>query len=60
MGVVTEKRGPVFYSAFNPLCTVMVAILGSIILAEEMYLGRLASNTNINKFSIMVHYHLFT
>ncbi|GMY08606.1 WAT1-related protein At2g39510-like isoform X2 [Fagus crenata] len=40
MGVVTEKRGPVFYSAFNPLCTVMVAILGSIILAEEMYLGR--------------------
>ena len=44
MGVITERRGPVFYTAFNPLCTVIVAILGSIIFAEEMNLGRLIVN----------------
>ncbi|KAF3433749.1 hypothetical protein FNV43_RR24852 [Rhamnella rubrinervis] len=40
MGVVIKARGPVFYSAFNPLCTVIIAILSSIVMAEEMYLGR--------------------
>ncbi|GMN57265.1 hypothetical protein TIFTF001_026377 [Ficus carica] len=37
---VTKEKGPVFYSAFNPLTTIIVAILASIIIAEQMYLGR--------------------
>ncbi|CAA0836256.1 WAT1-related protein [Striga hermonthica] len=39
-GVVMKERGPVFVSAFSPLNMVIVAILSSIILAEQMYLGR--------------------
>ncbi|XP_062154166.1 WAT1-related protein At2g39510-like [Alnus glutinosa] len=41
MGVVIRERGPVFFSAFSPLSTVVVAIVGSLVLAEEMYLGRI-------------------
>lgn len=40
MGIVVKEKGPVFYSAFNPLATVMVALLGSFVLAEQLYLGR--------------------
>ncbi|PPR81025.1 hypothetical protein GOBAR_AA39691 [Gossypium barbadense] len=40
MGSVMKRRGPVFVSAFNPLSMVIVAILGSFFLAEDMYLGR--------------------
>ncbi|KAF8049166.1 hypothetical protein N665_2281s0009 [Sinapis alba] len=40
-GVIMKTRGPVFVTAFNPLSMVIVAILGSIILAEVMYLGRI-------------------
>ena len=39
-GVVIKEKGPVFYSAFNPLTTIIVAILASIIIAEKMYTGR--------------------
>ncbi|KAM5556287.1 WAT1-related protein [Rosa sericea] len=39
MGMVVKEKGPVFYSAFNPLATVMVAILASFVLAEQLYLG---------------------
>ncbi|KAK1401050.1 hypothetical protein POM88_000655 [Heracleum sosnowskyi] len=35
-----KDRGPVFVTAFNPLSMIIVAILGSFILAEKMYLGR--------------------
>uniref|UniRef100_A0A7N0UMC8 WAT1-related protein n=1 Tax=Kalanchoe fedtschenkoi TaxID=63787 RepID=A0A7N0UMC8_KALFE len=38
-GLVMKTRGPVFVTAFNPLCMIIVAILGSIILAERIYLG---------------------
>ncbi|KAM7518888.1 hypothetical protein LguiB_017850 [Lonicera macranthoides] len=38
-GVVMKTRGPVFVTAFNPLCMIIVAILGSIILAEKLRLG---------------------
>ncbi|PKI77668.1 hypothetical protein CRG98_001951 [Punica granatum] len=38
-GLVMKTRGPVFVTAFNPLCMVIVAALGSIILAEKLYLG---------------------
>ncbi|KAK4766928.1 hypothetical protein SAY86_014679 [Trapa natans] len=38
-GLVLKSRGPVFVTAFNPLCMIIVAALGSIILAEKLYLG---------------------
>ncbi|XP_061341430.1 WAT1-related protein At2g37460-like isoform X2 [Gastrolobium bilobum] len=40
-GVVMKVRGPVFVTTFNPLCMVIVAIMGYFFLAEQMYLGRL-------------------
>ena len=39
-GVVMKDRGPVFVTAFSPLCMVIVAIMGSFILGEQMFLGR--------------------
>ncbi|KAB2596091.1 hypothetical protein D8674_031541 [Pyrus ussuriensis x Pyrus communis] len=39
MGVVNKKKEPVYYSSFNPLGTVTTAIMGSLVLAEHMYLG---------------------
>ncbi|KAF5473166.1 hypothetical protein F2P56_009793 [Juglans regia] len=38
-GLVMQKRGPVFVTAFSPLMMIIVAIMGSFILAEKMYLG---------------------
>ncbi|KAG1366664.1 WAT1-related protein [Cocos nucifera] len=38
-GKVMKERGPVFVTAFNPLCMIITAVLGSIILAEEITLG---------------------
>ncbi|WOL12488.1 hypothetical protein Cni_G21255 [Canna indica] len=38
--IVMKERGPVFVTAFNPLCMIITAIMGSIILAEEITLGR--------------------
>ncbi|XP_017697013.2 WAT1-related protein At1g21890-like [Phoenix dactylifera] len=46
-GIVMKERGPVFVTAFNPLCMIIVAILGSIILAEEITLGRVVGATII-------------
>jgi hypothetical protein len=39
-GVVMKTRGPVFVTAFKPLCMIVVAIMSSIIFDEQMYLGR--------------------
>ena len=39
-GIVTETRGPVFVTAFQPLCMIITAVLGSVILKEETTLGR--------------------
>ncbi|CAN8284915.1 unnamed protein product [Cochlearia groenlandica] len=39
-GLVMKTRGPVFVTAFSPLCMIAVAIMSSIIFAEQMYLGR--------------------
>lgn len=39
-GLVMKERGPVFVTAFNPLCMIIVAVLGSIILGDEITLGR--------------------
>ncbi|GJN00371.1 hypothetical protein PR202_ga17796 [Eleusine coracana subsp. coracana] len=38
-GVVTQARGPVFVTAFQPLCMIITAVLGSTILKEEITLG---------------------
>ncbi|EXC30687.1 Auxin-induced protein 5NG4 [Morus notabilis] len=38
-GRVMEKRGPVFVTAFSPLMMIIVAVMGSFILAEKIYLG---------------------
>nr|XP_043610550.1 WAT1-related protein At5g07050 [Erigeron canadensis] len=38
-GLVMKKRGPVFVTAFSPLMMIIVAIMGSFILAEKIYMG---------------------
>ncbi|KAK9283350.1 hypothetical protein L1049_011592 [Liquidambar formosana] len=38
-GLVMKKRGPVFATAFSPLMMIIVAIMGSFILAEKIFLG---------------------
>ncbi|ONK75699.1 uncharacterized protein A4U43_C03F19610 [Asparagus officinalis] len=38
-GIVMKERGPVFVTAFNPMCMIIVAVMGSIILAEDITLG---------------------
>jgi hypothetical protein len=39
-GLVTQVRGPVFVTAFQPLCMIITAVLGSTILKEDITLGR--------------------
>ncbi|KAL2467701.1 WAT1-related protein [Forsythia ovata] len=39
--VVTQVRGPVFVTAFSPLSMIITAVLGAIILAEQVHLGSL-------------------
>ncbi|PHT37000.1 WAT1-related protein [Capsicum baccatum] len=38
-GIVMEKKGPFFVTAFSPLMMIIVAIMGSFILAEKLYIG---------------------
>ncbi|KAJ4964356.1 hypothetical protein NE237_024295 [Protea cynaroides] len=38
-GMVIKERGPVFVTAFSPLCMIIVAAMGSMILAEQIHLG---------------------
>ncbi|CAN6350597.1 unnamed protein product [Urochloa humidicola] len=38
-GLVIQKTGPVFASAFSPLMMIIVAVMGSFILSERIYLG---------------------
>lgn len=40
--VIMKERGPVFVTAFSPLTMILVAIMGSFILSETLYLGRCA------------------
>ncbi|XP_057486706.1 WAT1-related protein At4g08300-like [Actinidia eriantha] len=40
-GVVNKVRGPVFVTAFSPLCMIITAALGAIVLAEQVHLGSL-------------------
>ncbi|KAJ1285845.1 hypothetical protein BS78_03G309200 [Paspalum vaginatum] len=38
-GLVIQKTGPVFASAFSPLMMIIVAVMGSFILSEKIFLG---------------------
>ncbi|KAL8159255.1 hypothetical protein V2J09_000792 [Rumex salicifolius] len=38
-GVVNRERGPVFVTAFSPLCMIITASLGALILSEQLHLG---------------------
>ncbi|XP_028757571.1 WAT1-related protein At4g08300-like [Neltuma alba] len=38
-GFVTRERGPVFVTSFSPLCMIITAALGTIILSEQIYVG---------------------
>lgn len=38
-GVVNKQKGPVFVTAFSPLCMIITAALGSVILSEQLHLG---------------------
>ncbi|KAL9230550.1 hypothetical protein vseg_005888 [Gypsophila vaccaria] len=40
-GVIMKEKGPVFVTAFSPLSMIIVAFMGSFILAEELSLGRI-------------------
>ena len=39
-GIVTQARGPVFVTSFQPLVMIITTVLGSTILKEETTLGR--------------------
>ncbi|KAI3460585.1 hypothetical protein Pfo_017248 [Paulownia fortunei] len=39
--VVNKVRGPVFVTAFSPLSMIITAVLGAIVLAEQVHLGSL-------------------
>ncbi|KAK6939859.1 EamA domain [Dillenia turbinata] len=38
-GVVIKERGPVFVTAFSPLIMIITAVLGAIVLSEQIHLG---------------------
>jgi len=40
MSWVVRMKGPLFVSIFNPLMLVLVALAGSLLLEEKLYLGR--------------------
>uniref|UniRef100_A0A7N0T6D5 WAT1-related protein n=2 Tax=Kalanchoe fedtschenkoi TaxID=63787 RepID=A0A7N0T6D5_KALFE len=46
-GLVIKKRGPVFATAFSPLMMIVVAIMGSFILAEKIFLGGIVGSVLI-------------
>ncbi|MED6176517.1 hypothetical protein PIB30_088981 [Stylosanthes scabra] len=37
--LVMQSRGPVFVTSFNPLCMIIVAALGSLLLGEQLHFG---------------------
>ncbi|KAG2330073.1 hypothetical protein Bca4012_020371 [Brassica carinata] len=46
-GMVMKTRGPVFVTAFNPLCMILVALLASFILHEQIHYGCVIGGTVI-------------
>ena len=60
-GIIMKQKGPVFVTAFNPLSMVIVAFLGSIVLSEQLNLGRyiiISLSLNLNLIFLSVtHVH---
>lgn len=56
-GVVMKDRGPVFVTAFNPLSMIIVAVMSSFILAEQMYLGRYSLSSLLHHNHTYPHNH---
>ena len=55
-GLCMRVKGPVFATAFNPLIMIIVAVMGSIILSEAIYLGRFViSNSRIYQILKLLH-----
>ncbi|KAL1556837.1 WAT1-related protein-like protein [Salvia divinorum] len=46
-GVIMKDKGPVFVTSFNPLNMVIVAVMSSFILAEQLNVGKIAGATVI-------------
>ncbi|CAK8566391.1 unnamed protein product [Lathyrus sativus] len=38
-GLVFQSRGPVFFTAFNPLCMIITCALGAFLFGEQLHLG---------------------
>lgn len=52
-----EKRGPVFVTAFSPLMMIIVAIMGSFILAEKIYFGGyIIYILSVSSFVVLVNF----
>ncbi|KAJ0028039.1 hypothetical protein Pint_36478 [Pistacia integerrima] len=45
--LVIREKDPVFMTAFRPLATVIVAVMGLLILGEELYLGSIVGSVLI-------------
>ena len=54
-----QMRGPLFASVFNPLMLVLVAITGSLMLNENLYVGRYVlihnSPLRVNFYALKMH-----
>jgi len=53
-GVVTRERGPVFVTSFSPLCMIITAALGSLVLAEQVHLGRFVLSHKKNSIKHLI------
>ena len=53
---VIDRAGPVFVSVYLPIQTLLVALMASVVLGEEFYLGGWASSLllNISLFKISI------
>lgn len=56
-GIIMKAKGPVFVTAFNPLSMVIVAILGSFVLSEQLNLGRyiIINHNRSTKFHLCIY-----
>lgn len=58
-GMVMKTRGPVFVTAFNPLCMILVALLASFILHEQIHYGWYVRRIYIDVFQLFMNLKLY-
>ncbi|EFH43892.1 hypothetical protein ARALYDRAFT_914086 [Arabidopsis lyrata subsp. lyrata] len=56
VGWMAQKKGPVFVSIFNPINLIVTAVISSVVLSEQMFVGREGKKSLIYSFI----YHCFT